>query len=148
MENLDFSLILSILAILGSIFTYLIHDRKIKAQEKILNDYQIAKINEEKILKQKAIISASLLPKIKHYKTLRIYNKGQATAKNIRLILDIDYPYLFSSNPLPYEFLNPGENIDLRIPITKETPNEISFRILWDDNYEIDNSHPQIIQLS
>lgn len=147
MENIDFSLVLSILAILGSIFTYIKHDRKIKAQEKILNDYQIEKINEEKILKQKAFISAYLLPKIQHYRTLRFFNKGQASATNIRLMLDKDYPYLFSSNPFPYKCLNPGENIDLRIPITKETPNDISFKIIWDDPFDMGNFQEQFLHL-
>ena len=37
------SLILSILALSFSVFIYFYHDRKIKKQEKLLNDYNIRK---------------------------------------------------------------------------------------------------------
>ena len=37
------SLIISILAILFSLYTYFVHDKKIKDQTKLINDYQLQK---------------------------------------------------------------------------------------------------------
>lgn len=147
MENIDYSLIISIAAIIGSILTYIIHDRKIKAQEKLINEYQIAKIEEERTQKKQAVIRASIIPGNKGHRTLRVYNKGKSTGKNIRLII-IDEPnYLYSTNPFPFPFLNENENVDLNIHLHKGSPDRISFQLLWDDEYQSDNIHEQTVQL-
>ena len=57
-ENLSF--LLSILAMLGSIITYFYHDRKIKKQEKKLNDYQLNKFKIEDIENNKAQIKGNI----------------------------------------------------------------------------------------
>lgn len=147
MENIDISLILSIIALIGSIFTYFIHDRKIKAQEKLINDYQIAKIEEEKMANKTAILRGTLLNKSSSERTIRIYNKGKNAAKNIRLEIDNKDNYHFFGPELPFPLLHEQEKIDITIFLTKETPENISFTILWDDEHAIDNEHNQIIQL-
>lgn len=53
MQNIEYSLIISIIAIAGTLFTYCKHDRKIIAQEKLINDYQLEKIKKERIQKNK-----------------------------------------------------------------------------------------------
>lgn len=147
MENIDISLILSIIALIGSIFTYFIHDRKIKAQEKLINDYQISKIEEEKMANKIAILRGTLLNKSSSERTIRIYNKGKNAAKNIRLEIDNKDNYHFFGPELPFPLLHEQEKIDITIFLTTETPENISFTILWDDEQAIDNEHNQIIQL-
>lgn len=147
MENIDYSLILSILAILGSIFTYTIHDRKIKAQEKLINDHQIGKIEEEKIQKTQATVRATLIKGNKGHRILRVYNKGKATARNVRLIVKDEPNYLYATNPFPFSALNEHENVDLKIRLHMGSPDNISFEILWDDEYAENNRHSQVVQL-
>lgn len=147
MENIDYSLIISILAIAGTIYTYFKHDIKIKAQEKLINEHQIAKIEEEKTQLQQAIVRASLIKGNKGHRILKIYNKGQATARNIRLEIKDEPDYLYSTNPFPFPLLNENENVDLNISLHNGTPDNISFIILWNDEYKEDNAHSQTVQL-
>ncbi|MFD2554589.1 hypothetical protein [Sphingobacterium tabacisoli] len=143
----DPSFLLSVIAVLGTLFTYLIHDRKIKAQEKLINDYQLDKIEEEKNRKRQATVRASLIKGNKGHRILRVYNKGQAIAKNVRLIIKDEPDYLYSTNPFPFPVLNEHENIDLDIHLHMGSPDNISFEILWDDESATDNKHSQIVQL-
>ncbi|MFZ4862969.1 hypothetical protein ACL9RF_12385 [Sphingobacterium sp. Mn56C] len=147
MENVDFSLILSIIAILGSIYTYIIHDRKIKAQEKLINDYKIAKIKEEKIEKTQAVICASIIKGIRGKRTLKVYNKGKATAHNIRLIIKNEPDYLYSYNPFPCAFIHEKDHVDLNLSMHNGSPDNLEIELIWDDEYGTDNKHQQIIHL-
>lgn len=143
----DPSFLLSVIAIIGTVYTYLKHDRKIKAQEKLINDYQLGKIEEEKIQKRQAVVRASLIPGTKGHRILRVYNKGKATARNVRLIIKDEPDYLYTTNPFPFPALNESENVDLNIHLHMGSPDDISFEILWDDEYSSDNSHEQTVQL-
>lgn len=55
------SIIISIVALLGSLVTYIIHDHKIKEQEKKINEYQLAKFKEEEEEGKKALISGNII---------------------------------------------------------------------------------------
>ena len=144
----DPSFLLSLIAIVGTIFTYFKHDRKIKAQEKLINDYQLGKIEEEKIQKRQAVVRASLIVGNKGHRILRIYNKGKATARNVRLIINDEPDYLYATNPFPFPMLNEGEYVNLNIELHKRLPDDISFEILWDDEYKENNSHAQTVNLN
>ncbi|HWV72358.1 MAG TPA: hypothetical protein VN040_11605 [Pseudosphingobacterium sp.] len=149
--NLDWqdpSFLLSVIAILGTIFTYFKHDKKIKSQEKLINDYQLGKIEEEKIQKRQAVVCASLITGTKGHRILRVYNKGKAAARNVRLVINNEPDYLYTTNPFPFPILNEHEHVDLNIHLHHGSPDNISFEILWDDEFKIDNSHIQTVQLS
>lgn len=144
----DPSFLLSIVAILGTVFTYFKHDSKIKAQEKLINDYQLDKIEEEKIQKTQAIVRASLIKGNKGHRILRVYNKGKAAARNVRLIIKDEPDYLYATNPFPFPALNESENVDLNIHLHMGSPDNISFEIIWDDEYKANNSHEQTVHLN
>lgn len=147
MELEGYSLVLSILAIIGTTFTYFKHDRKIKDQEKLINDHHLKKIKEEELSFMQADVRATLMKGDKGKRILRIFNKGKAAAYNIRLELEAEAQALFSSNPFPFQKMNEHENVDLKIYLHKGSPNNIGFTILWDDEYGKDNKHKQIVQL-
>ena len=57
-----YSLIISVLALIASVFTYLRHDKKLKEQERRINEYQLKQIEKEdleskKRYEQKVLIS-------------------------------------------------------------------------------------------
>ena len=79
------SIIISIIALLGSLATYIIHDHKIKEQEKKINEYQLAKFKEEEEENKKALISGNIIKIERSQRVLKIYNKGKATATNINI---------------------------------------------------------------
>ena len=56
---LSIGLVISILAILFSLYTYFVHYKKIKEQTKLINDYQLQKIEIESIEEKKAKIRVS-----------------------------------------------------------------------------------------
>lgn len=143
----DPSFLLSVVAIIGTIFTYFKHDRKIKAQEKLINDYQLDKIDEKKIQKTQAVVRASLISGTKGHRILRVYNKGKATARNVRLMIKDEPDCLYATNPFPFPALNESENVDLNIHLHHGSPDNMSFEILWDDKFNLDNSHEQTVQL-
>jgi len=147
MKDIDYSLIISILALIVTIYTYIKHDRKIKEQEQLINKHQIAKIEEEKTQLKQAIVRASLIPGNKGSRILRVYNKGKASATNVRLIINDEPNYLYATNPFPFPLLNESENVDLNISLHNGTPDNISFIILWNDEYKEDNAHSQTVQL-
>lgn len=145
LELNDPSFIVATMALVGTIFTYFKHDKKIKAQEKLINDYQHGKIEEEKIQKMQAEVRASIIVGSKGLRTLRVYNKGKASAKNVRLIIHDEPECLYSLNPFP--LLNEHENVDLNIHLHMGSPDNISFELLWDDAFKMNNSHLQTVQL-
>lgn len=141
------SIIISIVALLGSLVTYIIHDHKIKEQEKKINEYQLAKFKEEEEEGKKALISGNIIKIERSQRVLKIYNKGKATATNINIQgLDIREIEL-QDNILPYELLNPQDNAQIKFLIIMNAPSTIKLTYTWDDAYQTGNSSTQILPL-
>lgn len=142
MENV--SLILSILAIVGSLMGYLLHDRRLKAQELKINAYNLFKIESEQLELKKAEVRASLIKGDRGKCTVKIYNKGKARAHQVRLIMD-DQDFLISNTAFPLAFMNPQESAEFYIHLTKESPDSMLLKIMWDDDYQKNNEYHQIL---
>ena len=80
------TLLFSAIALLGSLFTYLVHDKKLKKQQAILNELQIRKLQKE-IEEETAVeIRPTLINVVKSMHTnqitgtvlLKNYGKGEA----------------------------------------------------------------------
>lgn len=141
------SIIISIIALLGSLATYIIHDHKIKEQEKMINEYQLAKYKEEEEENKKALISGNIIKKERGQRVLKIYNKGKATATDINIQgLDIREIEL-QDNILPYELLNPQDYAQIKFLIIMNAPSTIKLTYTWDDAYQTGNSFTQILPL-
>lgn len=141
------SIIISIIALLGSLATYIIHDHKIKEQEKKINEYQLAKFKEEEEENKKALISGNIIKIERSQRVLKIYNKGKATATNINIQgLDIREIEL-QDNILPYELLNPQDYAQIKFLIIMNAPSTIKLTYTWDDAYQTGNSSTQILPL-
>lgn len=141
------SIIISILALLGSLATYIIHDRKIKKQEKMINDYQLAKFKEDEEDKKKALVCGNIIKKVRGQRVLKIYNKGKATATNINIQgLDIQEIEVYDKI-LPYELMNPQDCADIRFLIIMDAPPTLKLTYTWDDEYKTGNTYTQILSL-
>jgi hypothetical protein len=57
--NMDIGAILSIIAILWTVYVYYVHERKLKKQEELLNDYRLKKATQEEEDRKKAFIVAN-----------------------------------------------------------------------------------------
>ena len=141
------SIIISILALIGTVYTYFVHDRKIKRQESIINEYQLAKFNEEEEEGKKALISGNIIKTERSQRVLKIYNKGKTTATNINIQgLDIREIEL-QDNILPYELLNPQDYAQIKFLIIMNAPSTIKLTYTLDDAYQTGNSSTQILPL-
>ena len=62
-------LIISILALLASAFTYFKHDKKLKEQERKINEYQLKQIEKEDLESKKAAIRGNIVKGLKGKRT-------------------------------------------------------------------------------
>ena len=72
-------LIISILALLASAFTYFKHDKKLKEQERKINEYQLKQIEKEDLESKKAAIRGNIV------KGLRVRGRLRFTIAVVRL---------------------------------------------------------------
>lgn len=141
------SLIISILALIGTVYTYFVHDRKIKRQEAIINEYQLAKFKEEEEENKKAQICGNIVKYDSGKRVLKFYNRGKAMATNINIQgLNIQAIDIYD-NILPYELLNPQDYAEITFRIIMNAPSTIKLTYTWDDAYQTGNSSTQILPL-
>lgn len=141
------TIILSILAILGSIFVYFSHDKKIKKQEKILNDYQIKRFESEDIENKKAEIKGNIRKRDKGLRTLIVFNSGKNTAYNIRLEFLSELNGIIDLEFQSYEMLNPQESTEICFFLVEGHAPTLKVKYIWNDNFRENNEFAQILTL-
>ncbi|TKC02636.1 hypothetical protein [Pedobacter cryotolerans] len=141
------SLIVAIVAFVFSAITYLVHDRRLKKQEGLLNTYQLQKYEEEKVDLQKAVIRANVIRGDKGRITIKVFNAGKAVAKNIHLKFIGDQEIMIGSNPFPFEFLNPQEGTEMNLFSYVGSPDKLLIELRWDDEFQEQNTHQQMLTL-
>lgn len=147
MDYISFGL--SILALSGTIYTYLKHDKKLKSQESRLNEYQLKKIGVEEIENKKALIKGNLLKGDKGKRTLKVFNSGKAIAHNIRFeVIEGEDGFLFVNNEIfPFEFLNPQDGTEIIFHVHMDSPDKIKVKFFWDDSFKKDNEFIQVFSI-
>lgn len=144
--------ILSFVVALGamglSFFTYFAHDRRLKKQEKQLNDYQQRLMEQGEEEKKKAIIRAKAVKYNSGNRTLYICNKGKAKARNLKVeMLNKDQVYASRPNfPLNYDELLPDASREV-ILLLSEGDDELTLIYEWEDDYSKENKERQTIDL-
>ncbi|MBN2394935.1 MAG: hypothetical protein JXC36_00545 [Candidatus Atribacteria bacterium] len=140
-------LIISILALALTIITYILHDNRIKKQEKLLNEYQLAKIETEKIELKKALIEANVI-KIKDWKNaIKVYNKGKSIARKVYVTIPSSESYnLIGGSPCPID-LKPNHSIEFILLLSTEYPDKIEVKLEWEDDFNEHNVENQELQL-
>lgn len=145
------SIAISIVAILGSLTTYLVHEKKLKSQERKINEYQIRKFEAEDAEMKKAFIRANLIKGDRGKRIIKIYNKGKATARNVCFSIvegdDIENKLFIGHNPFPLQYMNEHDYVDLIIHLHSGSPDQVTIRLTWEDDFKSDNVHSQILIL-
>jgi hypothetical protein len=140
-------LLISILAILFTAYTYLIHDRKIKKQEKLLNEYQIKKIESEEIESLKANVEAHIYEEKQGKNVIKVYNKGKATARHLNVNIPDSNNYIkVGTNPCPID-LKPLQGIEFTILLSTNYPDKLTITYEWGDGINENNIESQDLQL-
>ena len=145
---MNWELIISCLALGVSVFTYFKHDKKIKAQEQIINDYQINKIAKENEDSKKASIRGNIIKGDRGKRTLKVYNCGKATARDIRVEgLDMGSFVVMRNDLFPYELMNPQDYTEVIIWVVKGSPSTIKLKYIWNDDFGQNNEFEQVLTL-
>lgn len=144
-------LILSALGIAGGGFAYLRHDRKLKLQEKRLNDLQIRQLQKAEVKELQADIKCNAY-RNKSNSIVKIVNAGLADASNVRVeILDqdkLDGLIFFHENWGPYDLINAANSVEERIALCEGHDEFIKLKIVWDDDFSKNRETILNVQLS
>jgi len=140
------SIIISIIALLFSLFTYFKHDKKIKKQAALLNTYQLEKIEKEKEEEKRAIVEANVLTDHKGRKIIKVYNKGKSLAKDVKVIIPKSNGYEIINNPCPID-IKPQIGIEITLIVLNSSLNKIEVCFEWQDNFKEKNIDSQMIQI-
>lgn len=139
-------LLISILAISFSLYAYFVHDKKIKDQTKLINDYQLQKIEKESIEEKKAILKTEIEVVDNGNKVLVISNVGKSIANDIDVTFSENEDLYVLDNPCPIN-LNPTNNIRISLLITEFCSNKQDITISWKDSFSENNSSIYTIQI-
>ena len=143
------SLLISVIALLFSVITYILHDRRIKKQEGLINKYQLEKIDAERIEQNKALIKANFIRGTSGKNKVMVYNAGKSAARNINLeILSEDKNFMVLNQDIfPFDLMNPQENTVLYLTTFEGSPDTLRIRLTWNDHHDLNNAHEQILTL-
>lgn len=145
---MDWSLLLSILALIASVFTYFKHDKKLKEQERKINEYQLKQIEKEDLESKKAAIRGNIVKGLKGGRTLKVYNSGRAAAHNIKVEgLDVNGVLYLPQDLFPYELMNPQDYAELTLHLTCGCPSTIKLKYIWDDEFGDNNEFEQVLTI-
>ncbi|MFR9545896.1 MAG: hypothetical protein SNJ29_10000 [Rikenellaceae bacterium] len=145
----DWGLIISITTLLLGIIMFYRYDKRLKTQEEKLNAYQIRKNEKEEEDSKKASIEANITKGVKStQRTLKIFNKGEAQARNINMEIIGDYPNTMWSlkGLFPHSKLNKHQGIDVSFTCIKcigQAPQKLKVKFTWDDDYQSGNEDIQ-----
>ena len=141
-------LIISILALLASAFTYFKHDKKLKEQERKINEYQLKQIEKEDLESKKAAIRGNIVKGLKGKRTLKVNNSGRAIARNIRIEgLDVEGLFHRADEVFPYELMNPQDYTEVNIMLFNNCAPAIKLKYILDDESGKNNEFEQVLTL-
>lgn len=149
--KIELSDIISIIALIGTAITYLFHSRKLNTQQKQINEFQIRKSIEEEENRKKALISATAFEMGEGWR-VRVSNKGEAIARNIRLYSD-DISMEESGIDLwtdieSYPILNKDEYFDMVMSLCEGHNPTPVIKLVWDDPFGKDREYEQSLNLT
>jgi hypothetical protein len=140
--------VISLIALFFTAFTYLKHDKKIKQQSALLNNYQLDRIEKEKKEEKKAIIEANVINGLKGNRIIKIYNRGKCLARNVNVIIPESEGFHVFNNPCPID-IRPQNGIDISLgAFIENCPSTIDISFEWSDDLDKNNKDKQTIQLS
>lgn len=137
--------------IIGGLFMYFRHDRKIKQQEKLLNDLQIKQYKKEAEQDRQAKVECNVVSNKNSGTRIYFYNSGLADARNVRIdILNRNSlkGVIITGDWGPYDLITPRNGRrEERIFLCDGHTKTLNLRITWDDDFANNRSITQSPQL-
>lgn len=142
------SIILAVIAFVFSFVTYLVHDRRLKKQELLLNAYQLRSLSQEEEKSKRAVIRAKAVKLVSGQRKLYIGNVGNAVARNLRVDM-LDNAQVIATRPnmpLTYAEVLPNATREITLMLTSGN-DELTLSYEWEDEYSRENKESQTIDL-
>lgn len=148
-SKIDWSLVISLIALAASLVTYFLHDRRLKKQEHLINDYQLKKISQEHDENNKALVKANVIKHPKGKREIKIFNAGKSVARNVdfQIVSELKGISIDNRELFPYELINPQESTGFLIFLYEGPLSVIKVRTSWDDAYQMGNTYEQVLTL-
>ena len=141
------SLLFSVLAFIWS----LVAQKNTKKNKKLIQKFELKAHEEKESEKKKALIDV-MVCKLPDRWIVNVYNKGMATARNIRLITpdkeasSLLLPFTDMSN-IPYPFLHYGGSFDLPLLVPEKHNTIEVVKVIWDDDWANNNERDIALNL-
>lgn len=136
------SIIISLLALALSAYSYFRFDRKIKKQEEFINAHEIAKIQEEVISKNHANLAIDKYWRDKDTLYMIVRNEGPSDAYNVSVVDLEKESFLFQNikSRMPIEVIYAGDDVQLELMVYSDMPQKTRLKVDWDDDSNQHNS--------
>jgi len=122
--------VVGICALLFSVGLYIVHDRKLKQQQKVLNEYQLKVVEQNKKAEVRVAIINKQSDRLGNKSgTLVIKNYGKATAYNVRIEQELYTE--FSVVKHYYQQILPQEKNETDVKYQWDTDRPVV--VTWDD---------------
>lgn len=139
--EMDFwALVISVIAILGSGIGYLLHDNKLKKQEKKINEFTISSLEIDEIARNSADIECEILRCADNYQFVQIFitNVGRSIARNIRVrLLHNQYISVVEEARLLHDLLQVNQQYELQVLVANDDLRVLHLTIMWDDDNDV-----------
>ena len=122
------------------------YDQRISKQEILLNEIQLAEAREKADNKRKADVQLSFITSYKAPGKLNVYNKGLASARDIKISFTGDMSFFHElKSGLTIEKLDSLKNKDYSVTMIDGHPSEIRAQISWSDDFSSNNTKEVIV---
>jgi hypothetical protein len=152
---MDGTYLIEIASLLFSVFAFAfatIFGWRTTMNEKHIQEFEIKERKEKEEEKKKALIDAKAYKLDAYSCSINIFNRGLATAHNIRFV----YPDITDEDKsgiipdmdniqMPYPFLHTGGSFDIRTLLAEGHKPISIVRFIWDDDYANNNERELVL---
>jgi len=131
------SLFVSVLGAMFYLYGYFRHDKKLKEQQRQINENMLLNAKMEDEMRRSANVVASFQRKNGH-RCLMIKNEGLAKAKNVYVDLSPDIRDMPSLDPFPQD-MESGQEIDVSVAVSiGDMQKNVLVSTFWKDDFHKD----------
>lgn len=139
--------IIGVLGFFGSVITYFCHDKKLKQQQKQINEYNLLELKKKEEESKKAYIIAEVEKPKNGIRYIYVHNKGKCVARNLIINTPRTDDVWGVQPKLPIKTnLSPDEKRKIEVYINSGQ-NELTLHYEWNDEYMIGNKRDQHLDL-
>ena len=146
--QIDLSNVIAILALLLSCYatwkTFKLNRRQesLVESQKTLNELLVDKSKGEALSKKQADLGVSFIKLGRFQWRLKIWNKGESSARNVRIEIP-EEDHIFSESEIkekfPLEKLEKHESVELMAGVTLASKRKHIIKLIWSDDYSDKN---------